>query len=379
VSNGQYINFCSSSSGNKPGGRFEQRSVQLQLNGCTPALFMWGGATTINYFPVLNDLWSFDLGTGKWIWVSGTDSFNSSGNFGTQGVSDAGNMPPAGYGACLWSDNSGRLWLWGGSGYTGQTNAIWEYIPDSACYPAETSGTIIISSNKTIMCAGDTALICAPAGFESYNWNTGDTTVCISAVNAGDYYVTVKASDTCGAFSNHINISTYQISAVSTNQDGDTLKGFSERAYQWLLNDTAITGGTDSVYIASKPGNYILQVTDSNGCTETSTPIIISGISNEPSANNIMVFPNPTSAGWQLNVSAEWEGSIAEVFDATGRSVFKATITNQHSMIEITGIANGVYELRLTQILSQPRTGLGSKTQDSMGNGYSVVRKLVKM
>jgi hypothetical protein len=101
--------------------------------------------------------------------------------------------------------------------------------------------------------------------------------------------------------------------------------------------------------------------------------IVVSGISNEPAENSITVFPNPTSTGWQLNVSNEWIGSMVEVFDATGRSVFKSIINNQHSMIEIAGIANGVYEL----ILSQQGTGSGSKTQDSMG--YSVVRKLIKM
>jgi hypothetical protein len=52
---------------------------------------------------------------------------------------------------------------------------------------------------------------------------------------------------------------------------------------------------------------------------------------------------------------------MVEIFDATGRSVFKSVITNQHSVIEIAGLADGVYELRITQ------------------QGYSAVKKLIKM
>jgi hypothetical protein len=234
-------------------------------------------------------------------------------------------------------------------------------------------GSLSISSNKQMMCPGDTAQICAPAGLTNYSWNTGDTTTCINATSAGNYYVTVTANGNCEAISNHISISTYPSTTVETNVTGDTLRGFNAVTYQWLLNDVAINGATASIYIAERSGSYTLQITDSFGCIENSNPIIISGINNILSQTSITVFPNPTSTGWQLNVSAEWIGSIAEIFDATGRSVFKSTITNQHSMIEIAGIANGVYEL----ILSQPRTGSGSKTQDS--TGYSAVKKLVKM
>jgi hypothetical protein len=223
------------------------------------------------------------------------------------------------------------------------------------------SDTVSISANKLLICAGDTAQICAPAGLLAYSWNNGNTTACISAANAGDYYVTVTENGNCQATSNHIGINTYPPTTVATNQFGDTLQGFDAVTYQWLLNDTIIPAATGSIFIAQAPGSYTLQITDSNGCTETSNPIVISGISNVSSENGITVFPNPANSGWQLNVSGEWIGSMVEVFDATGRSIFKSVITNQHSLIEITGLASGVYELRITQ------------------PGYSAVKKLIKM
>jgi hypothetical protein len=220
---------------------------------------------------------------------------------------------------------------------------------------------VTITAGSNLICPGDTTQVCAPAGYISYNWNTGNTTACINTTSAGNYYVTIGDTGNCNITSNHLSISNYPPTTVSTNVTGDTLKGFNATSYQWFLNDTVITGATDSIYIAKTGGSYTLQITDSNGCIENSNPIVITGINNEPSENNIAVFPNPTSTGWQLNVSGEWIGSAAEIFDATGRSVFKSTIASQHSMIEITGIANGVYELRLAQ------------------QGYTTVKKLIKM
>jgi hypothetical protein len=436
VPQGQYTQYCTVTPGDMPRGRFEERTAQLP--GCSPLLFMWGGRD-VNY-NYLNDLWNFDTQSRQWRWVSGSGNINPTGNYGALGVSSPGNMPPGNGGICFWSDNSGNLWLWGGSGQAGFINAMWEYIPDPGCFPVDTgsanlsyqlsssslcqgdsamisfigdSGVSIspashvtwidslhavivpdtstlftasgyspcglygsqvftiniitlpdtVTSNKSIICPGDTAVVCASPGYSVYNWNTGDTGVCINALNAGNYYVTVTGSGNCLSVSNHISIRVYPSLPVSVSVIGDTLAGYGALSYQWLLNHVIITGATDSVYIAKISGSYILQITDSNGCIENSSPVVITGIAGAVLQNNITVFPNPSNTGWKISVSGELLGSLAEVYDGTGRLVFKTTITNMQSAINIPGLASGIYEL----IVSQPRIG------------YSAVRKLVKM
>ena len=63
----------------------------------------------------LNDLWKYS--NNQWTWVSGNNSVNAAGVYGTQGVASASNYPGARYGAVSWIDSSGSLWLFGGYGY----------------------------------------------------------------------------------------------------------------------------------------------------------------------------------------------------------------------------------------------------------------------
>jgi hypothetical protein len=71
---------------------------------------------------------------GEWVWIHG-DAFNSSGNFGTQGVPAGTNNPPPLYEPCEWTDLNGNFWLYGGlrsgAGCNGFCvyNDLWKYDP----------------------------------------------------------------------------------------------------------------------------------------------------------------------------------------------------------------------------------------------------------
>ena len=82
----------------------------------------------------LNDLWEFNPTTKQWTWVSGSNTANAKGVYGTQGVATASNVPGARSGAVSWIDSSGNLWLFGGEGFdsTGTyryLNDLWRYQP----------------------------------------------------------------------------------------------------------------------------------------------------------------------------------------------------------------------------------------------------------
>jgi Bacterial Ig-like domain (group 2)/Galactose oxidase, central domain len=77
-----------------------------------------------------NDLWKFD-GT-SWTWVSGSNTPNAPGVYGTKGVADPGNVPGARAAAASWVDGNGNLWLFGGappftSGSTDVLNDLWRF------------------------------------------------------------------------------------------------------------------------------------------------------------------------------------------------------------------------------------------------------------
>ncbi|MHB1953047.1 MAG: kelch repeat-containing protein [Sulfobacillus sp.] len=70
----------------------------------------------------------------EWTWMSGANTLNAVGVYGTQGVPAASNVPGARYGAVSWTDSSGNLWLFGGFGNDSNMsdsdfNDLWEFNP----------------------------------------------------------------------------------------------------------------------------------------------------------------------------------------------------------------------------------------------------------
>jgi N-acetylneuraminic acid mutarotase len=83
----------------------------------------------------LNDLWKYDPTTLEWTWVSGSNSANQAGIYGTKGTADPSNVPGAREDAVSWIDSQGKLWLFGGAGLdsagvvSGSLNDLWKFDP----------------------------------------------------------------------------------------------------------------------------------------------------------------------------------------------------------------------------------------------------------
>ena len=213
-----------------------------------------------------------------------------------------------------------------------------------------TSHSIDIASSDSLICRGDSAIICAPSGFQTYLWNTSDTGKCISALASGNYYVTVYDAAHCSATSNHVNVQVLNPPVDSVVINGDTLTCLTSGTYQWLFNGAVIAGATDNTVIATQNGNYQVRVTNAAGCFSTSqkTDIqITTGINGLSTSGLFKVYPNPLSGGsWQLEVSEELIGSTCMLYDAAGRLIYKSLITTEHNSIDLV-LASGVYFLDL--------------------------------
>ncbi len=90
----------------------------------------------------LNDLWTYAPSTGIWTWVSGSETVDVYGNYGTQGVPAASNVPSARDSAVSWIDGQGYLWLFGGTDdafdgnpeIQGWLNDLWRYDPSTGMW-----------------------------------------------------------------------------------------------------------------------------------------------------------------------------------------------------------------------------------------------------
>ena len=131
---GTYVSQCKNDQTLLPGSRFENRTVQTK--GCIDISWSFGGLTNLhdNVLDSYNDLWIYNIVTTEWLWVSGSNEQNPAGNFGIINQPSIANIPPGRGGCCLWVDQSGSLWMWGGADSLGSTwNDMWNFVPDSNC------------------------------------------------------------------------------------------------------------------------------------------------------------------------------------------------------------------------------------------------------
>ncbi|MEO5673748.1 MAG: kelch repeat-containing protein [Chitinophagales bacterium] len=84
------------------------------------SFYLFTGLLQINYVKAQS---------GQWIWIKGDSSTNQAGVFGTMGVPDSLNTPPALYGPADWKDKQGNFWFFGGTGSTSPLSAMWKYDP----------------------------------------------------------------------------------------------------------------------------------------------------------------------------------------------------------------------------------------------------------
>jgi N-acetylneuraminic acid mutarotase len=86
-----------------------------------------------------NALWQYDLGTGDWTWISGSNTQGASGVYGAQGTPALANVPGARTGSASWTDHAGNLWLFGGVDSSPPSasdflNDLWEYNPQTGLW-----------------------------------------------------------------------------------------------------------------------------------------------------------------------------------------------------------------------------------------------------
>ncbi len=152
---GVYGTLGVSAAGNIPGGRYGA-STWTDSSG---NLWLFGGQgfDSRGYVGEINDLWEFNPSTNEWTWVGGSntnESLAQYGVYGTSGVFAAGNIPGARLLGTSWTDSSGHLWLFGGTGFDmngvfGSLNDLWEYN---------------LSTNEWAWKGGSTTVACSGCG-----------------------------------------------------------------------------------------------------------------------------------------------------------------------------------------------------------------------
>lgn len=121
---------------------------------------------------------------------------------------------------------------------------------------------------------------------------------------------------------------------IDVTQAGNTLTAnTAATAYQWVNCDalfTPIKGQTNKIFTTTTNGNYAVQATI-DGCNYLSScfSIGVSGINKDNYfKSSIMLYPNPTSTNFTLDLNKKYSNIQIEITDVNGKLKYSKKIMN---------------------------------------------------
>jgi len=220
---------------------------------------------------------------------------------------------------------------------------------------------------NTNVCAGNEVQFIDQSSGVSTSWNwtfTGGNPASSTLQNpivtynsTGTFDVTLQVTNLAGnntlIKSNYINVNAPTLTASFTANGMILTATTIALGYQWFLNNIAIQGATSSVFNATLTGAYTLQVTDSNGCTDTSLPTVISGM-HTAAINNVLisVYPNPNNGEFSVSMNTTQPRKYSiKVLNVMGTLCFKdewlVVPGTSSKKLHLENAAKGIYFLMI--------------------------------
>ena len=243
---------------------------------------------------------------------------------GTPVTLDAG----PGMASYLWSDNSTNQTL----SPTVSGTYIVTITDANGCQNIDSStvtfnpNPVVNLGNDTSICTGSLITFNAGAGFSSYVWSDNSMLQTLTAVQAGNYSVTVTNGFNCQG-TDDINLSLYVNPTPSLGPNFELCAGNVQLSptggpysgYLWQ------DGSTNPTFNALGPGLYEVTVTDVNGCQGIDDVLVVPGVATVDLGNDTIPCegdPVTLNAG-PLWTSVTWEDNSGGTFHTvSGVGVF---------------------------------------------------------
>jgi hypothetical protein len=235
----------------------------------------------------------------------------------------------------------------------------------------------------------------------SYLWSNGATTQSIIVTTAGSYTVQVTNANGCQSSASAATVVTVialPTAPISGNTSfctgGNTVLTSTATAgsgtissYQWKVGGVNVaSGGTSATYTATAAESYTVTVTNSNGCSFTSSPYVISvnalptaSISGNTSfcTGGNTVLTSTATAGSGTISSYQWKiggvnvasAGTSATYTATAAGSYTVTVTNSNGC----SVTSAAHVVTASPILSSfaPSNGNVGSSVVITGSGFT--------
>lgn len=210
--------------------------------------------------------------------------------------------------------------------------------------------TVSAGADQTV-CAGQSVTLNG-SGVANVSWNNGVTNGTAFVPTATTTY-TVTGTDANACTNTDQVLVTVNAApmATATVSNSTTITATpAGQNYQWVncTTNQPISGATNATYLATANGSYAVTVTNTSGCSTTSTCVTINSanINENKMDANVSVFPNPTKG--KVTLSIPTEQANVTVYNALGKVIANYNNVQNGTTIDLSANQNGVYLLQVS-------------------------------
>jgi len=222
------------------------------------------------------------------------------------------------------------------------------------------------------ICDGESVDISAPAGFEAYEWSTGETDRTISITDEGRYILTLTEASCSYQFSVDAFLRKIKTPEVITGPAqvavADTawyhIDALPEYQYEWALNGGQVLSANtgDSIRVVWEDGGGVgdicVTTTDPTGCTSGDQACLrveidkLTTTADLPGISQCRVFPNPAGDQVQIAFTAEKASDLrVRLTSALGQEAgtwnWRIPAGRQERSLNLSQLPDGWYTLTL--------------------------------
>ena len=271
-----------------------------------------------------------------------------------QGAAVLVNAPTGNFSAYHWSNGSTEE----STGINPGAILILTLYDQLGCAASDTIQSFVATNTDptilgdSTLCPGQVTVLTTNAPLPGQQfWNNSSLEAPALAVyTPGTYWVTVYA---CGFPGATDSIAIVAADAPDIDLGPDTM----QCPWQPILLSSAYVadtyywsdGSSASTLLADMAGTYWLTVQDSEGCyaTDSVTVSFCTAIDDLTTASAVLV-PNPSNGNLVLQLPADLNGAIGNIFDARGRVVRRLTgLGSGTNALDLSDVADGLYTLSL--------------------------------